>query len=83
MAKRDKLFERILSLPTDFTFHELQTLLGGLGYEMSNKGKAAGSRVIFVSEEGKPIRLHRPHNGILKEYQLEQIISSLRENEDL
>ena len=46
MGTKEKLIERFRSLPTDFTFDEMEKLLGYFGYERSNKGKTSGSRVI-------------------------------------
>ncbi len=43
MTSRDKLIERFKTLPTDFTFEELEKLLHSFGYEKSNKGKTSGS----------------------------------------
>jgi len=47
MTKKDKLLERFLSMPKDFSYQELKTLLNSLGYEESNLGKTSGSRVLF------------------------------------
>ncbi len=33
MSKRDKLIQRFLALPGDFTWRELVTMLKGFGYE--------------------------------------------------
>lgn len=50
MGTKEKLRERFLKMPTDFTFEEMQRLLEGYGYEKSNKGRTSGSRVIFKYE---------------------------------
>ena len=42
MGKKEKLIQRLLSVPKDFTFDEMQSLLEILGFEMSNKGKTSG-----------------------------------------
>ena len=36
MGKKEKLRERFLKFPTDFTFDEMQSLLEGYGYERCN-----------------------------------------------
>jgi len=79
MSKEDKLLERFLSRPKDFTYNETKKLLKGLGYKESNQGKTSGSRVAFVHLESKHIiRLHKPHPGNeLKRYQLDQIREEL------
>lgn len=80
MSKKDKLLKRLKSKPLDFTYDELKTLLNYLGFDEDNKGKTSGSRVMFFDiNSNEVIRLHKPHsNNILKEYQLKQIIITLR-----
>ena len=64
--------------PSDFTYEELERLLGQLGYEKSNKGKTSGSRMIFKDANGHPIMIHRPHPGnIIKGYAMKQILDEL------
>lgn len=80
MSRKDKLIKRLLSRPTDFTFEELITLLGQFGYSILSAGKTGGSRVAFTNGEGDYIRLHKPHpRNILKQYQVDDIISALTE----
>lgn len=62
MSKHEKLISRLLSLPKDFTFDELSTILRRLGFEISNKGATSGSRVAFINKKTKDIiRIHKPH----------------------
>lgn len=80
MSKKEKLTQRLLSRPTDFTFNELVTLLKSLGYYLETAGKTGGSRVIFMNPDGDYIRLHKPHPlNNLKRYQIDDIIASLIE----
>ena len=80
MGTREKLRERFLKLPSDFTFEEMQRLLEGFGYERSNKGRTSGSRLIFKNADKRPIMLHKPHPGnIVKEYAMKQVLEELRE----
>ncbi|GHT48198.1 hypothetical protein FACS1894102_0680 [Spirochaetia bacterium] len=80
MSKKDKLVQRLVTKPKDFTFEELITLLGHLGYIIADSGKTGGSRVAFTNGKNDYIRLHRPHPGsILKQYQLRDIITALQE----
>jgi len=80
MGTKEKLRERFLKLPSDFTFDELQRLLEGFGYERSNKGRTSGSRLIFKNGDKRPIMLHKPHPGnIVKQYALKQVMDDLRE----
>ena len=79
MSSKDKLIARFLALPSDFTFDELERLLGLYGYTRSNKGKTSGSRVVFKDKEGHPIMLHKPHPGnIVKHYALRQVLEELQ-----
>ena len=79
MSSKDKLIARFQSLPSDFTFDELERLLTILGYTKSNKGKTSGSRVIFKDKDGHPIMLHKPHPGnIVKLYALRQVLEELQ-----
>jgi len=79
MSKKEKLKRRFLTKPRDFTFDELVVLLNGVGYEMSNKGKTSGSRVLFIHTATKhSITLHKPHpSNILKSYQVNEILAEL------
>jgi hypothetical protein len=74
VSKKEKLIARFLSLPSDFHYNEMVTLLGYCGFQEVRKGKTSGSRVKFINKEGVPIMLHKPHpSGILKLYQMKQI----------
>lgn len=79
MSSKDKLIERFLTIPSDFSFDELERLLGAFGYIKSNKGKTSGSRVVFKDKNGCPIMLHKPHPGnIVKQYALRQVWEELK-----
>ncbi len=79
MSKKDKLIDRLLQRPSDFEYDEAKTLLGRLGYNEDNRGRASGSRVAFINSETKHIiRLHKPHPGnIMKKYQVGLLIEEL------
>lgn len=80
MGTKDKLRERFLKMPSDFTFDEMQRLLEGYGYERRDKGRTLGSRVIFKNGERRPIMLHKPHPGsIVKGYAMKQVYEDLKE----
>ena len=84
MGTKEKLIERIKQRPVDFTFDEAKRLMSLLGYDLSNKGKTSGSRVIFYKEGRAPIMLHRPHPGnVVKHYAVKQLLETLLENGDL
>ncbi len=75
MTKKDKLLVRFLSIPKDFTFDELSTLLQNMGFEVENKGKTSGSRVAFIHINFKKhILIHKPHpSKIINKIYLKQI----------
>ena len=63
MSKKEKLEARLLSVPNDFTFEELVTLLGYYGFYKTDSGKTSGSRVKFKNDEtGAAVVVHKPHN---------------------
>lgn len=80
MGKKDKLINRLLKKPKDFTFDEMKSLLLYFGYELK-QGKT-GSGVKFIKEgSNEVINFHRPHpNGVLKQYVLNQVIEKLRKD---
>ena len=80
MTTKEKLVERFLRQPKDFTYKELTSLLCGFGYMEENKGKTSGSRVMFFNLEKKhAIMLHKPHPGnILKSYVMKYVLQELK-----
>lgn len=84
MSTKEKLLERLRSLPADFTFDEASRLLHLFGYEKENKGKTSGSRVMYMDKQKRKILLHKPHPGnVLKRYALEDIIEKLIRNKNI
>jgi hypothetical protein len=80
MTKYEKLIDRFLTKPKDFTWAELVKVLGRFGYKQINAGKTSGSRVRFIHSEYPPIILHKPHpKPTLRRYQLEEIIHLLKQ----
>lgn len=64
MGKFDKAKERLLSIPSDYTYSEARYLLGKLGFQEYQKGKTSGSRVLFYrAHDNKKVLLHKPHPG--------------------
>ena len=70
MSKKDKIIDRLLKKPKDFTFDEMVSLLSYLGYELKQGG--TGSGVKFVKDGS--------NEGILKRYVLDQVIEKLRKD---
>lgn len=80
MTKQNKLIDRFLKKPTDFSWQELEKLLSNFGYRLNNSGKTSGSRVRFVHSKYPPIILHKPHpKPTLRRYQIEDIINLLKQ----
>lgn len=78
MSKQEKLIQRFVSKPVDFSWSELKSLLAGFGYALAAGGKTAGSRVKFLHTDRPPVILHRPHPvPVLKRYQIEQLLEFL------
>jgi len=77
MSKKDKLIQKLKTIPKDFTFDEMLSLPEYLGFSVSNKGKTSGSRIKFYKGD-IIIILHKPHpRKELLEYQLKQILDIL------
>ena len=80
MSRKDKLLERLLKKPKDFTFDEMKSLLSYFGYELKQGG--TGSGVKFIRDGSNDvINFHKPHpSGVLKSYILDQVIEKLRKD---
>ncbi len=80
MTRKEKLVNRFLSKPKNFTWEELKRLLAGFDFQEEKTGKTSGSRTRFVNLSGVIISLHKPHpHNILKMYQIEQVIEILEQ----
>lgn len=81
VSKKEKLIKRLLSLPTDFTFEELERLLSYFGFIRDNAGRTSGSEVRYYAERyDKRIVIHRPHpRPVIPVYQLKKIIRDLKQ----
>lgn len=83
MSKKEKLIDRLMKKPKDFTFDEMVLLLSYFGYELKQGG--TGSGVKFIKEvSNEVINFHKPHpNGVLKKYVLDQVTEKLRKDGQL
>lgn len=80
MSQKEKLIARLKAMPKDFSFDEVVQLMGYFGYYISNSGKTSGSRIAFTNDKKDYIRMHKPHpRKILKAYQVQELISDLKE----
>jgi hypothetical protein len=77
MSRTEKLLQKLLSKPKDFTYSELVRFLKGLGY---SEQQGSGSRVVFINDKLKHnLKLHKPHSeNILKRYQIDLVIDELK-----
>jgi len=84
MSRQEKLIERLLTVPRDFTWEELIKVLAFFGYEEFTGGKTGGSRRKFVDVHKNIIALHKPHpSNIVKQYAIREVITHLKEKDHL
>ncbi len=80
MGSKEKLIERFKSLPSNFTWSELVRLFSVFGYEIGNKGKTSGSRVIF-KKGASSYTAHKPHpDSLIKPYVMKQVLEFFKNN---
>ena len=79
MGKEEKMVQRLLSLPADYSYSEARALAMRFGYIEQNKGSTSGSRVMFFRPDDKrKILLHKPHpRKELLAYQIHLLIAHL------
>ena len=81
MSTKEKLIERFKRQPKDFTWDELVRLFGIFGFEVDNKGKTSGSRVLFINGADAHT-VHKPHpSNIMKNYAMKQVLDFMIEKE--
>ena len=85
MSTLEKLKKRIQTLPKDYTYMEMKTLMEALGYEELNKGRTSGSRVRFYRpSDGSIMDIHKPHpQKEMRFYAVKQIVNKLKETGEL
>lgn len=80
MSTKDKLIARFKKQPKDFTWDELVRLFNCFGFDIYNKGKTSGSRVIFTNGE-KEFIMHKPHpKSIVKESTMAKVLGFFVDN---
>jgi hypothetical protein len=82
MSKHEKLKQRLLRLPNDFTYDEMVTFLAGIGYQAIERPRSSGSAVMFYNRNlNDKIMFHKPHpHKEIKKYILVMILDKLKEN---
>ena len=79
MSTKEKLIERFKKQPKDFTWEEMLRLFGLFGFDLDNKGKTSGSRVVF-KKGAERIELHKPHpSNTIKRYKMKEVFDFLTE----
>ncbi|WP_316801495.1 type II toxin-antitoxin system HicA family toxin [Pedobacter frigidisoli] len=79
MGQFEKLEERFLSEPKDFTWEELMKVLKYFGFTPLKAGKTGGSRRKFSDAAKHIVSLHKPHpSNIVKGYVIRQVIEQLK-----
>lgn len=80
MSKKDKVVDKFLSIPSDFTWDDLVKVLNVYGYNLLSKGKTVGSGRKFADEDGDIIVLHQPHpTNVVKKGALRIVLKKLKE----
>lgn len=80
MSRREKLLERLMSRPDDFTSDELETVMLQCGCRKSSRGKTSGSAIAYIHvKSGRVFKAHSPHPAkVLKHYQVAAVIEFLQ-----
>ncbi|TDG35949.1 type II toxin-antitoxin system HicA family toxin [Pedobacter changchengzhani] len=79
MSRNEKLLSRLLSVPKDFTWDELISLLAYYDYKKIKSGKTGGSRRKFADAKKNIISLHEPHpSNVMKGYAIRDVIEYLK-----
>lgn len=77
MSKNEKLLNRFLNKPKDFTWNEYVKIFSIYGFELKS---GSGSRRSFVNENKDIFHIHEPHpESIMKSYAIKQAIEWLTE----
>jgi len=82
MGKHEKLIQKLLKQPNNFTYEEMVSLLRGFGYTEDQRGRSSGSAVMFYNKKTKDkIMFHKPYpEKEVKKYVLKLILEKLRAN---
>ena len=77
LTKNDKLLQRFLQKPKDFTWGEYVKIFSMFGYELHTNN---GSSRSFVNDKKQVFYIHEPHPGtIMKPYTIKKAIEWLTE----
>lgn len=77
MSVKDKMVNRLLSMPNDYTFLELKGLSSKLGCVIQQDRN--GSRCALITQSGSKYIFHKPHSySYFRSYVIKDLISFLR-----
>ncbi len=64
MSTFEKDKDRLKSIPKDFTYDEVKSILQHMDFIECNKGSTSGSKVMFFRQKDNiKVMLHKPHPG--------------------
>ena len=82
VGKAEKALDRLKTIPRDFSWSELEAIMGQLGYALKTSG-GSGRKFIHPGTKAT-LMLHEPHPGsILKVYQVRDVLKFLRQENHL
>ena len=79
LGRREKLLQRLSTLPTDFTWREMEALLRALGC-VKEQGNGSRSKFVFWGTTGRIfLYMHKPHpSSILDRGRVEALADFVR-----
>ena len=72
MSKKEKLYQRILRLPKDLRFEELDKVLTACGYELD---RTNGSHAVYMKLDCNPLTI--PRVNPVKSYLIRQVLTEI------
>lgn len=76
MSKKNKLALKIFTkpFPTDIKSSEIETAVGGFGFNEVKSGRTSGSSTMYRDDKGNKISIHKAHaNEPVKQYVIRDI----------
>jgi len=84
MSKKEKLTERVLSIPNDLKWSEFTTFMGHYGYVVLDKKGGSSHCKFYNIDSDTLINSCKPHNPkIVQRHIIEQTVDKLKESGDL
>lgn len=84
MSKKEKLKDRVLSVPSDLKWSEFATFMRHYGYIVLDNKSGSSHCKFYNRDSDTLINSHKPHNPkIVQKHIIEQTIKQLKEGGDL